>query len=195
MPFVTEELWQRLPHGGDALIVAPWPHVGADYPEEYEKFEAVKEATRLIRNARAEHGVDPARQIEAIVYPGGLAQAYEGAARELQFLARIDEGSFALRSGAPEAPEGPSVSIVSGGASIYLPLAGLVDLQAERERLERELHDARDEVGRAKAMLDNEQFTAKAPPNVVQQQRDRLERATEQVELLEHRLAELGPAT
>jgi valyl-tRNA synthetase len=192
MPYLTEELWQRLPHAGDALIIAPWPDPGAEYAEEYEKFEAIKEATRLIRNARAEHGVDPGRQIEAIVYPGPLGAAYQGASRELKFLARIDEDTFDLRSGAPEAPAGPSISIVSGGASIYLPLAGLVDLRAERERLERELQESVAEVDRAKAMLANDQFVARAPSHVVQQQKDRLARASEQVELLERRLVELG---
>ncbi|MGH6915698.1 MAG: valine--tRNA ligase, partial [Geminicoccales bacterium] len=114
--------------------------------------------------------------------------------RELQFLARVAEGSFELRGGTPEAPDGPSISIVSGGASIYLPLAGLVDLQAERERLTRDLQEARAEVGRANGMLENEQFVAKAPPHVVEQQQERLARATEQVGLLERRLDEIGAA-
>ncbi|MEZ4523669.1 MAG: class I tRNA ligase family protein, partial [Thermomicrobiales bacterium] len=192
MPFVTEELWQRLPHSGDALIVAKWPEAGDRFDDEFEKFEAIKEATRLVRNARAEHSVDPGRSIAAAVYPGRLYDAYEQAQREFRFLTRIDDEQFSLHPGAPESSDDPTISIVSGGASIYLPLAGLVDLEAERKRLEGEIAEARQEVGRANGMLSNEQFVSKAPDHVVQQQRDRLEQAEQRVELLERRLEELA---
>jgi len=194
MPYVTEELWQRLPHSGDALIVARWPEPGREYPEDFEKFEAIKEATRLIRNARAEHGVEPGRAIAAIIYPGPLMDAYEAAAPELRFLARIDESAFELRSGPPESPDEAAIAIVTGGASIYLPMAGMVDLESELARLEKELEAARQEAGRAAGMLQNEQFVSKAPEHVVQQQRERLERANNQVALLERRLKELAGA-
>ena len=194
MPYVTEELWQRLPHKGDSLIVAPWPEPGREYAEEFEKFEAIKEATRLIRNARAEHGVEPRRSIAAIVYPGELEGAYRAAADELQFLARIDPSAFEIRSGEPQSPDEAAIAIVTGGASIFLPMAGMVDIESERARLEKDLEAARQEVGRATGMLQNEQFISKAPEHVVQQQRERLERANHQVELLERRLKELAGA-
>ena len=192
MPFVTEELWQRLPHLGDALIVARWPEAGARYPEEFEKFEAIKEATRLVRNARAEHSVDPGRAIAATLYPGALRDAYEASQREFRFLTRIDEAQFELLPGAPRAPEGAAIAIVSGGASIYLPMAGLLDVEAERERIQRELEEARQEVARTAGMLANEQFVSKAPEQVVQQQRDRLAAAQNRVALLDSRLGELA---
>ena len=194
MPYVSEELWQRLPDEGDALIIADWPTPGARYELDFEKFEAVKEATRLVRNARAEHSVDPGRQISATVYPGSLYDAYEETQREFRFLARIDESSFELRKGVPETTGGSAISIVAGEASISLPMAGLVDFEAERTRLKRELEDARQEVDRANGMLNNKQFVSRAPEHVVQQQRDRLERATSQVLLLERRIEELEAA-
>lgn len=192
MPYVTEELWQRLPHLGDALIIAEWPAPGQRYDDAYEKFEAIKEATRLVRNARAEHNVDPGRAIAATVYPGTLLDAYEETQREFRFLSRIDDARFELRSGTPEPPAESAISIVASGASIFLPMAGLVDIAAERQRLERELENARQEVARATGMLNNEQFVSKAPDHVVQQQRDRLEEANNRVELLERRLDELA---
>ena len=193
MPYVTEELWQRLPHRGEALIIAEWPAVGAEYADEFEKFEAIKEATRLVRNARAEHSVDPGRSIAATVYPGALYDAYDQTQREFRFLTRIDDTQFVMHRGAPESPDDATISIVSGGASIFLPMAGLVDLDAERQRLNRELDEARQDATRAAGMLDNEQFVSKAPDLVVQQQRDRLAQSRERVELLERRLEELVP--
>jgi valyl-tRNA synthetase len=194
MPYVTEELWQRLPHEEEALIVAIWPMPGKTYEGDFVKFEAIKEATRLVRNARAEHNVDPGRQIQARVYAGAQYETYAATEREFRFLARIDEEGFHLSDGEPQTTDESAISIVSGGASIYLPMAGLVDLQAERTRLERELDEARQEVQRANGMLENDQFVSKAPDHVVNQQRDRLERATRQVETLQHRLKELESA-
>ncbi len=192
MPFVTEELWQRLPHAGEALIVSEWPEPGISYGEEFEKFEAIKEATRLIRNARAEHGVEPSRAIAATIYPGDLEDAYLQAAEELQFLARIDQQSFEIRSGAPVSPDENAISIVAGGASIFLPMAGMIDVESERLRLEKDLDSALQEVERARTMLDNDQFVQKAPDEVVKKQRDRLERAANEVSLLRSRLKELA---
>lgn len=194
MPYVTEELWQRLPQDGEALIVARWPEPGTRYEHEFEAFEAVKEATRLVRNARAEHNVDPGRQIAAMVYPGPLFDAFSEIQREFRFLTRIDEEQFVMHAGAPSSPDESAISIVTAGASIYLPMAGLVDIDAERERLARELDEAQQEVVRANGMLNNEQFVSKAPDHVVQQQRDRLESANSRVELLNRRLDELAVA-
>ena len=191
MPFVTEELWQRLPHGGDALIIAEWPSAGATFPEHAEQFEAIKEATRLIRNARAEQGVEPARRIAAIVYPGSEAEIYRALAGELQFLARIDGEGYEVRQGEPE-PQQNSIAIVSGAATLYLPIAGMVDLDAERARLNREIEESEAEVARASAMLSNEQFVGRAPEQVVQAQRGRLAQADERTRALRARLSELG---
>lgn len=192
MPFVTEELWQRVPHGGEAVIIAPWPLAGAEYTEHAARFEAIKEATRLVRNARAEQGVEPARRIAAVVYPGeGGQELYSELASEFQFLARIDADAYETRSGTPEAPPN-SLAIVAGAATVYLPLAGLVDLDAERVRIGKEIDDAVTEVGRANDMLSNEQFVSRAPQQVVAVQRRRLAQAEKRVNLLRARLAEIG---
>ena len=191
MPFVTEELWQQLPHAGDALIVARWPVASNGYAEEASAFDSVKEAIRLVRNVRAEQQVEPGRRIPAVIYPGALRDAFEGSLQEFHFLARTDPDSVEIRTGAPEAPEG-SVALVSGAASIYLPMAGMVDVEAERARLQREIDDAAGEVERAQSMLSNEQFVSKAPDNVVDAQRKRLADGNDRLALLQQRLAELG---
>jgi len=191
MPFVTEELWQQLPHPGDALIVADWPTAGATYADGEAAFELLREAAREIRNARSEHGVDHGRRIKAVIYPGAHRAAFEALAAELQFFGRIDPEAYEIRDGEPEAP-GKSAAIVVGGATIYLPLAGMVDLAAEQARLEKEIAEAEAEIARVDAMLGNAQFVEKAPEKVVATQRERRERALERLALLRRSLAELG---
>ncbi|MCC6936343.1 MAG: valine--tRNA ligase, partial [Thermomicrobiales bacterium] len=191
MPFVTEELWQQLPHPGDALIVADWPTAGATYADGEAAFELLREAAREIRNARSEHGVDHGRRIKAVIYPGAHRAAFEALAAEIQFFGRIDPEAYEIRDGEPEAP-GKSAAIVVGGATIYLPLAGMVDLAAEQARLEKEIAEAKAEIARVDAMLGNAQFVEKAPEKVVATQRERRERAVERLALLRRSLAELG---
>jgi valyl-tRNA synthetase len=190
MPFVTEDLWQHLPHPGDALIVASWPEPGPAF-DEARQFEALKEIVREIRNARAEHGVDPARRIAAVVYPGPLSDALANLRHELESLARLDPELLEIRPGEPVADE-QSVSIVSGGATVLLPMSGMIDIEAERARLDREIEQVRGEIERARAMLGNEQFVARAPESVVNGHRSKLAAAQERLALLEGRLSELG---
>ena len=191
MPFVTEELWQHLPHPGESLIIAPWPEPGPAFQAEADDFRAIQEVVREIRNARSEHGVDPGRRAAATIYPGPLDRAFAALTGELQFLARLEPDAFDVRTGAP-ASQDNSLAIVSNGATIYLPLAGMVDVEAERARLEKEIQDASAEVGRAEAMLGNESFISKAPPQVVKVQRDRLAAAKERVSMLQKNLTDLG---
>ncbi len=190
MPFVTEELWQHLPHPGDALIVASWPEPGPEFSEQTKGFQAMMEAVRLIRNARAEQGVEMARRIPAIVYAGSASAVYESLRSELVSLARLDGDLLELRSGEPEAQDG-SVSILTGTASIFLPLAGMIDVEAERGRISREVELADAEISRANAMLANEQFVARAPAQVVEGHRTKLAAAQDRRSLLQARLADL----
>jgi valyl-tRNA synthetase len=191
MPFVTEELWQQLPHAGDALIVADWPEGLNAYRDDAARFGAVQEAIRLVRNVRAEQQVEPGKRIPAVIYPGGLQTAFEDSIQEFHWLARTDPDAVEIRDGAPIAPDG-SVSIVTGGASIFLPLVGLIDFAAERGRLQREIEETRAEIDRANAMLTNENFVSRAPGTVVDVQRKRLSAGEERLALLESRLAEIG---
>uniref|UniRef100_A0A831TL79 Valine--tRNA ligase n=1 Tax=Thermorudis peleae TaxID=1382356 RepID=A0A831TL79_9BACT len=193
MPFVTEELWQRLPHAGDSIMVAPWPAVDPAWiDEEAEReFGFLMEAIRAIRNARAEAGVEPARWIHATIYPGSHRVTLEQSEPVFRFLARVAEGGVQYLDELLEAPE-QVVTLVVDDAVIYLPLRGMIDLDAERERLRREIDEALVEVDRARQLLANEQFITRAPAHVVDRQRARLAEAEERVSLLQARLAELG---
>ncbi|MBA3276454.1 MAG: valine--tRNA ligase [Chloroflexia bacterium] len=190
MPFITEALWQQVPHVGESIMVASWPEPGVRDLEAEEAFNALIELVRGIRNARAEAGVEPAKWIGADLYPGNLTGAFESMRGELGFLGRIADDQLVIKAGEPRhAPQ--SLTVLANGVVASLPLADLVDLNAERERLGKELAEARLEQGRAEAQLGNESFLSRAPEKVVAVQRERLARATEQIAVLEARLADL----
>ena len=196
MPFVTEALWGELPHIGEALIGAPWPgdgvgsEQGRDTAAETD-FGAMIETVRGVRNARAEGNVEPGRWIAARIFAGVHAAAFNGARRELGALARIADDGLEISGGLPERVEN-AVTVVAGDVVVALPLAGLVDLDAERDRLRRELSEAGAERDRAERQLANADFVAKAPPPVIETQRKRLATATERAAVLKQRLAEAG---
>lgn len=191
MPFITEALWQQIPHVGESIMIAPWPTAG-DRDEDAEKaFESLKDLVGSIRNVRVEAGVEPARWISADIYPGGLTHAFESARRELGFLARIADDQLRIHDGAP-VNEPNTLSARAGDVVASLPLADMVDLDAERERLQKELAEMEAEKERAEKQLANKGFVDRAPEHVVQVQRDRLVRATEQIAAIRQRITSLG---
>ncbi|MFT4037562.1 MAG: valine--tRNA ligase, partial [Thermomicrobiales bacterium] len=190
MPFITEALWQEMPHAGESVMIAPWPVAGARDLEAEAEFGALIETIRAIRNARTEAGIEPARWVAADVFAGPLAPSFEAARRELGTLARVADADLRITSDAPEGGKG-ALTAVAGAVVAMLPLAGAVDLDAERDRLRKELEAAEAEHGRATAQLGNEGFMARAPEKVIEVQRQRLANAGEQIALITTRLAEL----
>jgi valyl-tRNA synthetase len=192
MPFVTEALWQELPRVGESVMVAAWPEAGRRDEAAESEFGALIETVRAIRNARTEAGVEPGRWIATKIFAGPHIAAFETARRELGTLARIADDQLVIRDGKPEGDEGQgALTAVAGNVVAMLPLAGMVDLDAERDRLRKEVAAAVAERDRAQAQLGNEAFVAKAPEHVIEVQRRRLATAEEQISLLERRLAEL----
>ena len=190
MPFVTEALWQEVPHVGPSVMVAAWPEAGPRDEAAERDFGALVDLVRAVRNARTEANVEPGRWIGAEVHAGPRRAALEGARRELGALARIDDAALRFADGEPTGDG--AMTVVAGDVVATLPLAGMVDLGAERERLGRELAEAAAERERAERQLGNEAFVSKAPPAVVDVQRRRLQTALEQIALLERRIADLG---
>ena len=190
MPFVTEALWQELPHAGESVMIAPWPEPEPRDETAERDFGALIETVRAIRNARTEAGVEPGRWIAAEIFAGPHAAAFEAARRELGTLARIADDELVIREGAPTGGKG-DLTAVAGNVVAMLPLAGMVDLDAERDRLRKEIVAAESERDRAQAQLGNEAFVARAPAQVIEVQRRRLATAKEQIALLGRRLAEL----
>jgi valyl-tRNA synthetase len=191
MPFITETLWQQVPHAGESIMVASWPEAGTPDAASEEAFSALMEIVRSIRNVRMEAGVEPARWISADIYAGRLTADFESARREIGFLARIADDQLAFREG--KAPNDADVrTAIAGDVVASMPLAGMVDLDAERERLQKELEEVQMEQQRAEKQLSNESFISRAPEKVVAVQRERLARANEQVSIIKQRLESLG---
>lgn len=198
MPFVTEEIWQHLKAAGgqewgEALMIAPWPQ--ADESRLDAQAEAdmnlLMDLIRQVRNARAEFDVTPGKRIPAILAAGEKLPMLEAQRDLLTFLAHLDDGQLTLTRTLAEKPRKAVALVATGGVEAYLPLAGLVDLEQEIARLRKALAEADREIARAEGMLANQGFLAKAPPAVVQQQRDRLAEQRERRERLATRLQAL----
>jgi valyl-tRNA synthetase len=179
-----------LPHTGETIMIASWPEAGNRDDAAERDFGALIETVRAIRNVRSEANVEPGRWIAAEIFAGPHAAAFELARGELATLARIADSELVIRDDEPAGSRG-AMTAVAGNVVAMLPMAGLVDLAAERERLGKELAEAEAERDRALAQLSNEAFMARAPAHVVEVQQRRLATANEQIALLRRRLAEL----
>jgi valyl-tRNA synthetase len=198
MPFVTEEIWQRLvavrpdPEGAPGLIVARYPKADSSrLDDEAERsFAALQDFVRGIRNIRAEKRVEAARWVEAYLVGAEATEAARAAAPAIETLARTRP--LHIVETAEEAPTDGVVTAVLPVGRVVLPMAGLFDLDAERARLQKQIADAEGEVGRLEAKLANEQFTSRAPAEVVAKEQERLATACTRLEGLRESLAEVG---
>ncbi|PTL38688.1 valine--tRNA ligase [Alkalicoccus saliphilus] len=190
MPFLTEEVWQHLPHEGDSITVASWP-----VENEFSNRQAVKdmqllqEIIRSVRNTRSELNVPMSRGITLYVKADNeevLGQLERGKAYIEKFCNPTE-----LTVGTDfQAPE-KSMSSVLSGVELYMPLAGLLDLDAEIDRLGKEVKRLDGEVARLQKKLSNEGFIAKAPEKVVEEERMKEKDYMEQREKVQARLEEL----
>jgi valyl-tRNA synthetase len=194
MPFVTEAIWQALPAwvcDGQALIVARWPEQDAGFldVEAEAQMGALMDLTRAIRNLRAEYNVTPGKRIPALIAGGNLAPVLVAQRAELCALAKLDAEASVIEA-MLEQPEQAATAVV-GDVVGYLPLAGMVDLDAERERLRKELDQVDGRIARSEGLLAG-QFAEKAPPHIVQREQDKLAELKASREQLEDQLAQLG---
>jgi valyl-tRNA synthetase len=188
-PFVTEELWGHLkaaassrsdgfaPKGGwaDALIVASWPEplqIEGWEDEKVARFTLVMDVVKSIRNLRAEKKIQPGKPIVAIFVAGSSAGVLLEQAPILQTLSHLDPQAFQVVEKLAEKPEN-AISTVTSGIEIYLPLSKTVDSEVERERLTHELKSIDSQIERLENLLSGD-FALKAPPQVVEKERQKL---------------------
>ena len=163
MPYITEEIWQTLPHDGEALIVAKWPEYdeALSFPQEAKNLENVMALIRAIRTRRNEMNVPPSKKAHIYIDTAHPAP-YEEAS---EFIARLAYGSK-VEIGTGFDVQG-AVTAVTDDAKALLPMDDLVDKAAETTRLNKELANAQKQLDTVKAKLANEKFTSKAPQNVI----------------------------
>jgi len=218
IPFVTEEAWQHLrkaagnrypalaslvettpllPAGfqgpasawGPALIIARWPEPGERDEAAEADFGLLKELIRSIRNVRAEYRVEPGRRIPALLVGNAKTDLLEAHREMLVRLARLDPEALTITPAGE--PDGQVATVVVGGVTGYLPLAGLVDLEAERNRLSKELDQVVRQIARSERLLAGP-FAERAPAEVVRREREKLADLQARRQQLEERLAALA---
>jgi valyl-tRNA synthetase len=196
MPFVTEELWQnlkrRLPSGwqaSESIMVAPYPEFDAKAvdPAAERVLESVIEIIRSIRNARVQYNVESSKWIEAQVYGGKLTPAIIPYSQAIETLARVRPVTIRDTRRKGEAGENNLVLVLKE-TEVVIPMESMVDVEAERKRLETEIEQSQAEVARLEARLKDENFLSKAPASVIEKERqkrdaltDRLKRLRQQV--------------
>ncbi|HKL12442.1 MAG TPA: valine--tRNA ligase [Halanaerobiales bacterium] len=191
MPMITEEIWQKLPISDKSLMITSWPEYNESEIDKTaeEKMDLIMSVIKSVRNIRNEMKVDPGRKIEAIL----LAKSSKGEIlREgnsyLKNLANIED--LTITGSLEERPQPASTSIVEG-VEVILPLEGMVDIEKELDRLQKELKDVKYEIERAKGKLSNEGFVNNAPAELVEGEREKVEEYKEKKEKLLERIKQL----
>jgi len=203
-PYVTEEIWQHLrtaclaapgrpaPTEGwaDALIVAKWPTPAPDgttsQTSEGGGFAHIMDIVRAVRNARAENKVELGKKIAAVIVAGEKEEVIGSQRAVIERLANIDPAQFHISASLAEKPT-EAVTLVIGSTEVYLPMAGMVDADAERERLTNELRALDKQIAKLEALLGSD-FANKAPAAVVEKERGKLAEAKESRSKLAARL-------
>ena len=191
MPFITEELYSYLPGHEGMLINASWPETVSeyDYKEEAAQMEAVMDVIRAARNLRVEMKVSASKKATLILRPAkGLEPAFRSAEGYFFRLASASEVKYLTDADAN--PE-KSASAVMPGASLFIPLGELVDVDKEIARLTKDLEGALNEIKRSEGKLANQGFVAKAPAALIEQEKQKLVKSNQLAEEIRARIAEL----
>jgi len=185
MPFITEEIWQSLPHEGDSIMVASWPVYDdtLDFDAEERDFQKIMDAIKAIRNRRAEMGVPPSKKASlriATAQPEVFEQGGPFFAR-LAFASETEIGA--------DFPHEGCVQVITDSARIFIPLAELVDVEKELARLDKEKAGAEKDAAAIEGRLSNETFVSKAPERVVASEREKLAALREKIARLDESIA------
>ncbi len=190
MPFITEEIWQALPHEGDALMVDSYPAFTdkLSFPEDEQNFEMVMTAIKAVRARRSEMNVPPSRKAHLYIATDRKA-AFEAGLSYISKLAYANEVSVSA-----DAPEGSEsmVSVITDNARMFMPMSELVDLEKERARINKELANAEKQLAAQIGKLSNQNFVTRAPEAVVNVEREKKAKLKALIENLKLSLENLG---
>ena len=190
MPFITEEIWQALPHEGDALMMQSYPEYSEklNFPEDEANFGMVMDAIKAVRARRSEMNVPPSRKSHLIIVTDKAKAFTDGE----KFICKLAYASgVEVRAELPESTDG-MVSVITDNARMFMPMAELVDLEKERARMEKELANAKKQLDGQNAKLANENFVSRAPEKVVNAEREKKAKLEALIENLKESLKNLG---
>ncbi len=187
MPFVTEEIWQHLPHEGESLIIAPWPEAGPIDEKAEDTQQRIWDHVREIRDWRAHEGIPPHVRLNSHTAAGDL---WSTLAAQSEVFGRL-AGTVPVEIEREISPTTSGSPVFTGELATILDVVPS-DIQRERQRLSKELEQVEKEITRAEVLLANENFTTKAPPEVVDREREKLARFEEEKERLLEKLEELS---
>ncbi len=189
MPFITEEIYQAIPHETESIMISKWPEYDPtlSFADEEAQMEKIMDAIRAIRNRRAEMNIPPSKKSKVYVETA-FADVFAVGSEFIKRLAYASDVEIADAFG----DLGNTVTIVTNDAKIYIPLGDLVDFEAEAKRLQKELAAAEEKLAFINKKLDNPGFVNKAPEKVVQQNRDEAAKLTEKIANLRSSLENLG---
>ena len=190
MPFITETIWQALPHEGPSVMVSKWPEYDEKlhFAAEEAQMETLMDAVRAIRNRRSEMNVPPSKKAKVLV----LTEKKDTFAAGAGFFPKLAYASdIELIDTVPE-DAARMASVVTGDAQLYMPMGDLIDFAAERARLEKEKAKVEDDIAFVMKKLDNPNFVNKAPEKVVAVEREKADKLREHLAKLEESIAALG---
>ena len=190
MPFITETIWQALPHEGPSVMVSQWPEYDEKlhFAAEEAQMETLMDAVRAIRNRRSEMNVPPSKKAKVLV----LTEKKDTFAAGAGFFPKLAYASdIELIDAVPE-DAAKMASVVTGDAQLYMPMGDLIDFAAERARLEKEKAKVEDDIAFVMKKLDNPNFVSKAPEKVVAVEREKADKLREHLAKLEESIAALG---
>lgn len=185
MPFITEEIWQTLPHDGETIMTCAFPEFDESlcFSEEETEFERIMEAIRAIRNRRAEMNVPPSKKAQVFI-DTAFKDTFESGA---VFIKRLAYASDVTIGTSPDVDG--AVRIVTNDAKIYIPMGELIDFEAERARLNKEKDAAQKELDFINSKLSNENFVSKAPQKVVDGQRAAAAKLADKIAMLDESIS------
>ena len=188
MPFITEEIWQSLPHVGESIMVSEFPVYDEKlvFEDEEKEMDKIMTAIRAIRNRRAEMNVVPSKKAKVFIETEDK-DTFEQAGIFMQKLASASEVEVGDNFDMPKA-----VSIITEDARMYIPLDELVDFEAEKARLNKELVAAEKDLEFINNKLNNPNFVSKAPESVVQKQKEAAEKLNDKIAMLKESIASIG---
>nr|WP_290778476.1 valine--tRNA ligase [Exiguobacterium sp. UBA5002] len=192
MPFITEEIWQHLPHEGETITRAAWPtrEASLDFPEAVPAFEAVQNVIRSVRNIRAEVNAPMSKQIQLFISTND-ARVQDDLSSNSSYLQKFTNASELRIEEQMPAPEKAMSAIVTG-AELFIPLADLINIEEEIARLNKELVKYTKEVERVEKKLNNPGFVGKAPAHVIDEEKAKALDYTEKRQAVEARINELS---